>query len=56
MNEKYDNSLNQWNNIFSKEVPKVPTNQSYGNKALDKGIDLSEKAIESAQTRERNIK
>lgn len=90
MNSKYDKYLNQWNNIFSKEVPKVPTNQSSGNKALDKGIewicdgtksildfgcgngtmlflcalngtkynigiDLSEKAIESAQTRAKQM-
>ncbi|CDM69839.1 Hypothetical protein CM240_2722 [Clostridium bornimense] len=90
MNSKYDKYINQWNNIFSKEIPKVPTNQRSGNRALDKGIewicngtksildfgcgngtmlflcalngtkynigvDLSEKAIENAQIRAKQM-
>lgn len=39
MTDKYDKCVKQWNNIFSKEVPKVPTSQSIGNEILDKGIE-----------------
>ncbi len=38
MNSRYDKCVNQWNNIFSKEVPKVPTKLTSGNETLDKGI------------------
>ena len=90
MNGKYDKCLNKWNNIFSKEVPKVPIKPDSGNDALDKGIewicngttnildfgcgngtmlflcaingtkynigiDLSEKGIESAQIRAKQM-
>lgn len=38
MNSKYDKCVNEWNNIFSKEIPNVPTKSTSGNKTLDKGI------------------
>ena len=38
MNNKYDKCVNEWNNIFSKEIPNVPTKSTSGNETLDKGI------------------
>lgn len=38
MNSKYDKCMNEWNNIFSKEVPNTPTKSTSGNETLDKGI------------------
>ncbi|GFZ33229.1 hypothetical protein CSC2_37550 [Clostridium zeae] len=38
MNSKYDNCINQWNNIFSKEVTNAPIESTSGNETLDKGI------------------
>lgn len=38
MADKYDKCVEQWNNIFSKEILKVPISQSSGNETLDKGI------------------
>ena len=39
MTDKYDKCVKQWNDIFSKAVPEVPTSQSIGNETLDKGIE-----------------
>lgn len=38
MYSKYDKCINQWDKIFSREVPKVPQSSSGGNETLDKGI------------------
>lgn len=39
MADKYDKCVNQWNEIFSKEISKAPLTPSSGNDVLDKGID-----------------
>ncbi len=38
MNSKYYKCINQWDNIFSKEVSNAPTNSTSGNETFDKGI------------------
>ncbi|OPJ58234.1 class I SAM-dependent methyltransferase [Clostridium oryzae] len=38
MNNKYDKCINEWNDIFSKEVPNAPTKSTSGNEVFDKGI------------------
>lgn len=38
MIDRYYECVKQWNNVFSKEIPKVPISQSSGNEILDKGI------------------
>lgn len=39
MNSKYDKYENEWNNIFSKGVPNIPTDSNSGNEIVNKGID-----------------
>lgn len=37
--EKYDNSIGQWNDIFSAESPTFPRTRMSGNLAFDKGLE-----------------
>lgn len=38
MGSKYDKCINQWDKVFSREVPKVPQSSSSGNETLNKGM------------------
>lgn len=38
MNSRYEKCVNEWNKIFSRETPKIPTKPTSGKETLDKGI------------------